>query len=91
MWAKKMATASELNINQNASALDMAQTIFGNGVNVTGASYSGSSFSSGIYTGGDATSPGVTPGDVGVILSTGSVENFTRESGDPNKSNSITS
>lgn len=84
-----MATASELSMNKNASAMDMAQTIFGDGVTVTGASYSGSSYSSATYTGGDTTTPGVTPGDSGVILSTGSVDYFTRPSGDPNKSNSI--
>ena len=84
-----MATASEININQSASAVDMAQAIFGDGVTVTGASYSGSSYSSGIYSGGDTITPGVTPGDTGVILSTGSVDYFTRPSGDPNKSNSI--
>ncbi len=84
-----MATASELNMNKNASALDMAQTIFGDGVTVTGASYSGSSYSSATYWGGDSITPGVTPGDTGVILSTGTVDYFTRPSGDPNKSNSI--
>lgn len=83
--ATGMATASEINLNQNASAIQMAQTIFGNGVQVTGASYSGSSFSSAIYSGGDSITPGVTPGDTGVILSTGNVDFFTRPSGDPNK------
>ncbi len=84
-----MATASELNMNKGASALEMAQTIFGNGVQVTGASYSGSSYSSATYWGGDSITTGVTPGDQGIILSTGSVDFFTRPSGDPNKSNSI--
>ena len=76
-------------MNKNASALDMAQTIFGNGVTVTGATYSGSSYSSATYTGGDTITPGVTPGNEGIILSTGSVDFFTRPFGDPNKSNSI--
>jgi len=84
-----MATASEINLNKNASATQMAETIFGEGVQVTGASYSGSSYSSATYSGGDSITPGVTPGDTGVILSTGSVDYFTRPFGDPNKSNSI--
>lgn len=84
-----MATASEINLNQNASAFQMAQTIFGDGVQVTGATYSGSSYSSAIYSGGDSITPGVTPGDTGVILSTGNVDLFTRPSGDPNKATNI--
>lgn len=81
-----MATASELSINATASAVAMAETIFGAGVSVLSATYSGSFYSSGTYSGGDTTSPGVVPGDTGVILSTGSVGNFTRASGDPNQS-----
>ena len=79
-----MAVASELAINTDASAFQMAQTIFGDGVTVVGARYSGSWYSSGTYSGGDATTPGVTPGDTGVILSTGAVQYFTNGSGDPN-------
>jgi len=66
--------ASELNIDtvrEGTNALDMAQSIFGNGVVVTGATYFGDIDSAGIYSGGDATAPGVTPADTGVILSTG--------------------
>lgn len=84
-----MVTASELAMNKTASAVDMANAIFGTGVTVTGASYSGSSYSSATYSGGNTTSPGVVPGDTGVILSTGSVDNFTRGSGDPNRSTGI--
>lgn len=80
-----MATASELNIDTSASAVDMAQTIFGGGVNVLTASYTGHSSASGTFTGGDTTSPGVIPTSDGVILSTGKAEDFTRSSGDPNK------
>ena len=80
-----MARASELSMNQFASAWQMAQTIFGDGVVVTGASYSGSTYSSATYSGGDSTTPGVTPGDTGVILSTGDVADFTNRRGDPNK------
>ncbi len=76
-----MVAASELPINTNASAMHMAQTIFGNGVTVVGASYTGDGRSSGIYSDGDTVSPGVTPGDEGVILSTGRAQDFTNSEG----------
>lgn len=87
-----MATATELSINENATALQMAQAIFGDSVTVVTAStpggsnpvYDGDNRSSGIYTGGNTTSPGVTPGDSGVILSTGRVRDFTNSSGSTN-------
>lgn len=72
-----MVTATRLSVNDNASAMAMANEIFGSGVRVTGATYTGDRDSSGIYTGGNATSPGVVPGDRGVILSTGDVRDFT--------------
>lgn len=77
--------ASELNINEGATAIEMAETIFGSGVTVVSASYTGWSQSSGTYSGGDATSPGVTPGDTGVILSTGRASDFTNSSGEENQ------
>ena len=83
-----MVAASELAINIGASATAMAQEIFGDGVTVVGATYSGDSRSSGIYSGGDTTSPGVTPGDSGVIFSTGRAQDFTNSSGQANQSNS---
>ncbi|MGO4914453.1 Hint domain-containing protein [Pseudogemmobacter sp. W21_MBD1_M6] len=76
-----MVAASKLPINTNASAMQMAETIFGDGVTVTGASYSGANGSSGIYTNGDTVSPGVTPGDTGVIFSTGNATDFTNNAG----------
>jgi len=76
-----MVAASELPISTNASALNMAQTIFGEGVTVVSASYSGDNRSSGIYTNGDTVSPGVTPGDTGVMLSTGDLRDFTNPAG----------
>lgn len=87
-----MATATELSINENATALQMAQAIFGDSVTVVTAStpggsdpvYDGDNRSSGIYTGGNTTSPGVTPGDTGVILSTGRVRDFTNSNGSTN-------
>lgn len=83
-----MVAASELSIQSNANALAMANEIFGTGVTVVGASYSGDRLSSGIYTGGDTTSPGVVPGDTGVILSTGYVRDFTNTFGQSNQSTS---
>ena len=77
-----MVTASELDIEtvrEGTSAIEMAQEIFGSGVTVTGATYYGDIDSAGIYSGGDTTSPGVVPGDSGVIMSTGNAEDFTNE------------
>ena len=88
-----MVAASELNIEtvrEGTTATEMAQEIFGNGVTVTGATYYGDNDSAGIYTGGDTTSPGVTPGDTGVIMSTGEAEDFTNSSGQSNQSASTT-
>ncbi len=86
-----MVAASELPISTNASALDMAQTIFGEGVTVVSASYSGDNRSSGIYSNGDTVSPGVTPGDTGVMLSTGNLRDFTNNRGEANQSGSTSS
>ena len=83
-----MVAASELSINSNSNALAMANEIFGTGVTVVSASYSGDRLSSGIYTGGDTTSPGVVPGDTGVILSTGYVRDFSNTFGQSNRSTS---
>lgn len=80
-----MATASELNINTNASAMDMANQVFGAGIDLKSASYSGDAQSSGIFSDGLTTSPGFAPSDTGVILSTGYAKDVTNSSGDPNK------
>ncbi|HID67394.1 MAG TPA: 2,3,4,5-tetrahydropyridine-2,6-carboxylate N-succinyltransferase, partial [Roseibacterium sp.] len=80
------ATGNELPINENATAMQMANTIFGPGTTVTNATYSGWSQSSGIYTNGDSVAPGVTPSDEGVILSTGRASHITQSNGDPNRS-----
>lgn len=79
-------TASELPINESASAMQMANTIFGDGVTVLSASYNGWSESSGIYTNGDAVSGALTPSDTGVILSSGRASDITQSWGDPNRS-----
>ncbi len=83
-----MVTASELPINTKANATAMANEIFGNGVQVVGASYTGWNQASGIYTGGDTVAPGVTPSDSGVILSTGRAKDFTNSFGPANQSTS---
>ena len=72
-----MVRGRELPLDNSASAIEMAQTIFGDGVTVVSATYSGDQQSSGIYTNGDTITPGVTPSDVGVILSTGHADDFT--------------
>lgn len=83
-----MVAASELPIQTNASATAMANEIFGPGVTVVSASYSGDNRSSGIYSNGDTVSPEVTPGDTGVMLSTGRLSDFTNSSGQANHSGS---
>lgn len=80
-----MVAASELPINEGASAVQMANEIFGNGATVVGASYSGWSQSSGIYSDGDNTAPNATPGDTGVILSTGRANDYTNTRGSSNQ------
>lgn len=79
-----MPTAQELTIDTSASAVEMAEEIFGAGVTVVSASYSGDNQSSGIYSDGDSIAPDVTPGDTGVILSTGQASDFTNGSSDSN-------
>ena len=64
-----MAIANELTINTAATALDMANAIFGSGVTVSSATYSGDALASGIYSGAQTTIPGISPTDSGVILS----------------------
>lgn len=83
-----MVAASELpivTVREGTTALDMANAIFGNGVTVTGATYYGDIDSAGIYSNGDSVAPGVTPGDTGIILSTGEAEDFTNTRGQSNQ------
>jgi hypothetical protein len=80
-----MATGAEIGYNANASALAMANEIFGSGVTVNSATYSGPTNSSAIYSNGNLTG-GVAPSNNGVILSTGNVQSFTQSNGDPNRS-----
>ena len=83
-----MPIATELPIDTSASAEDMANEIFGGGIEVLSATYEGDNASSGIYTDGDAISPFATPGDSGVILSTGNATDFTNSDGTTNTNQS---
>ena len=86
-----MVAGVELTYDTSATALQMANTILGDGVTVVGASYTGDSRSSAIYEDGDSISPGVTPGDTGVILSTGRATAFTSTGSESNvRSNTTT-
>lgn len=85
-----MATASDLPINTDASAMDMANAMFGTGITVLDASYQGAGHASGIYSDGDSVAPGVTPSDSGVILSTGRATDITNAGGDANTSSGTT-
>ncbi len=80
-----MATGAELTYNTGATATQMANAIFGDGVTVVGASYTGDTRSKAIYSNGQL-SPGVVPSNTGVILSTGLAASFTQSNGDPNRS-----
>ncbi|RUS58945.1 2,3,4,5-tetrahydropyridine-2,6-carboxylate N-succinyltransferase [Pseudorhodobacter sp. E13] len=80
-----MVAAAELAIDTSASALDMANAMFGAGVTILSANYSGAAAASGIYSGGLATAPGVVPSDSGVILSTGRATDFTNSTGQANQ------
>lgn len=80
-----MVTAAELPIDTSASAIEMAEAMFGNGISIVDASYSGADAASGIYSNGDTVAPSVTPSDTGVILSTGKATDITQSSGDANR------
>ncbi|MBK1635677.1 Hint domain-containing protein [Rhodovulum adriaticum] len=79
-----MAIAQELPIDRRASADEMAEEIFGDGVTVVDATYYGDRNASGLYSNADTVTPGVAPADSGVILSTGDVRDFTNDSGSTN-------
>lgn len=80
-----MVAASELTYDTGASAVEMAEEIFGDGVTIVSASYSGDNRSSAIYSDGDSLAPGATPGDTGIILSTGRARHYTNSNGDANQ------
>ncbi|WP_371225202.1 Hint domain-containing protein [Roseovarius sp. 2305UL8-3] len=79
-----MVAGTELDIDRSATANEMAEAIFGDGVTVVSATYTGDNDSSGIYTNGDSIAPGVTPSDTGVMFSTGDLRGFTNNSSQSN-------
>lgn len=87
---ERMPEASELPIQTNVSALQLAEAMFGTGIKVVNATYMGDPTSAGIYSQGDTVAPDVTPADSGVILSTGRATDFTNASGDVNLSSGTT-
>jgi Hint domain len=80
-----MATGAELTYQTSTTASQMANAIFGDGITLTGASYSGPTASKAIYNNGQL-SPGVVPSTTGVILSAGNAADFIQSNGDPNRS-----
>lgn len=79
-----------LAIDTTASAMDMAEGMFGNGIKVVSANYSGAQSASGLYSNGDNTASDLTPSDGGVILSTGRASDVTSGEEDVNTSSSTT-
>ena len=75
-----MAIAQQLSIDTTNTALDLANEMFGSGIQVLSATFNGSadatSIQAGIYSGALTTIPGISPTDTGVILSTGNVQSF---------------
>ncbi|UXX82199.1 Hint domain-containing protein [Roseovarius pelagicus] len=87
-----MVAGRELPIDRRASADEMAQEMFGSDVTIVSASYTGDRDSSGIYSDGDSISDAVTPGDTGVMFSTGDLRYFTNNNRwQSNESSSTTS
>ncbi|MFV1928575.1 choice-of-anchor L domain-containing protein [Phaeobacter sp. A47a-4a] len=82
--------SEKLAINTNASAMEMADSMFGNGIKIVSASYTGAQSASGIYSGGDTTASEITPSDSGVILSTGRASDVTSGGKDVNVSSGTT-
>lgn len=72
-----MPDALELNVTTTTDATTIAETIFGDGIQVVSATLTGAATQAGTFSGGDATSGGVVPSDSGVILSTGNATDFT--------------
>ena len=74
-----MVAGNEIQYTTDATASEMAETIFGAGVNVVGASYTGDARSSAIYSDPNGFSSNVLPSETGVILSTGQAASFTTQ------------
>jgi hypothetical protein len=85
-----MVSATKLPVETGMDAAKLAETMFGPGIKVVGATYNGDPASAGIFTKGDTIAPEVTPSDTGVILSTGKATNFTNSTGESNQTASRT-
>lgn len=72
-----MPDAIDLSVTSTNDATVLADTIFGNGIQVVSATLTGQTNQAGTYTGGESTSGGVVPSDSGVIFSTGNISDFT--------------
>lgn len=79
-----------IDVNTNADATTMAETIFGDDIQVVGATYTGNARASGTFSDGEDDAPGFVPSDSGVILSTGRADRVSQRNGDYNQSNSQT-
>jgi Ca2+-binding RTX toxin-like protein len=83
--------AQPLPVTTKVTALELSETMFGDGIKVISATYKGDPLSAGIYTDGTTFAAGVVPSDKGIILSTGQVTQFTNVKGDTNQSQSTSS
>ena len=76
-----MVQATKLPVDTSVNATQLAENMFGEGVELVSATYSGDPESKGIFTSGEAVSPGVVPSDSGIILSSGRASDFTHDTG----------
>jgi Hint domain/Bacterial Ig domain len=81
-----MPQASKLPVDTQATDMEMAEAMFGDGIQIVSADFTGANSASGIYSNGDSVSDALTPSDTGVILSTGRANDVTNSSGDVNDS-----
>lgn len=80
-----MVDATKLPVETGVDATKLAETMFGPGIKIVGATYSGDPQSAGLYSDGDKIAPDATPSDTGVILSTGRASDFTNDTGEANQ------
>lgn len=85
-----MVDAAELPINTDVTAQEMAETIFGDDIEIGEVSFSGDPTQSGVYSDGLNTSFGFAPSDSGLILSTGQAQSVTNSTGEANQANNTT-
>ena len=80
-----MVDATKLPVETGVDATRLAETMFGPGIQIVGATYTGDPLAAGIFTDGDTIAPDATPSDSGVILSTGRASDFTNSTGEANQ------